>query len=125
VVTTWSGRGPAPAWLAGVKDRAKFLITGAAESATESKPSVAKKASAPVRRVAAKKAATKTAVARKAAAKRAATKKAVMQGSEESDREERGPSLPTSAIYEVGFRFARHVGVIDMIMHNLIDTIAL
>jgi DNA-binding protein H-NS len=23
---TWSGRGPAPAWLAGAKDRAKFLI---------------------------------------------------------------------------------------------------
>lgn len=26
---TWSGRGPAPAWLAGEKDRSKFLIGGA------------------------------------------------------------------------------------------------
>ncbi|MEM5343738.1 H-NS family nucleoid-associated regulatory protein [Paraburkholderia azotifigens] len=26
---TWSGRGPAPAWLAGEKDRNKFLIAGA------------------------------------------------------------------------------------------------
>ena len=27
---TWSGRGPAPAWLANVKDRTKFLIESAA-----------------------------------------------------------------------------------------------
>ena len=26
---TWSGRGPAPAWLAGEKDRSKFLVAGA------------------------------------------------------------------------------------------------
>ncbi|CAG9224150.1 Histone family protein nucleoid-structuring protein H-NS [Paraburkholderia sabiae] len=26
---TWSGRGPAPAWLAGEKDRNKFLVAGA------------------------------------------------------------------------------------------------
>ncbi|WP_408505957.1 H-NS family nucleoid-associated regulatory protein [Paraburkholderia sediminicola] len=26
---TWSGRGPAPAWLAGTKERSKFLIDGA------------------------------------------------------------------------------------------------
>jgi DNA-binding protein H-NS len=25
---TWSGRGPAPAWLAAVKDRSKFLVAG-------------------------------------------------------------------------------------------------
>jgi DNA-binding protein H-NS len=30
---TWSGRGPAPAWLAGAKDRTKFLIAGAADTA--------------------------------------------------------------------------------------------
>ncbi|MBN3762577.1 H-NS family nucleoid-associated regulatory protein [Burkholderia sp. Ac-20365] len=29
---TWSGRGPAPAWLAGEKDRSKFLIAGAKAS---------------------------------------------------------------------------------------------
>ncbi|CAE6820847.1 MULTISPECIES: H-NS family nucleoid-associated regulatory protein [Paraburkholderia] len=30
---TWSGRGPAPAWLAGAKDRTKFLIGGASAAA--------------------------------------------------------------------------------------------
>jgi DNA-binding protein H-NS len=30
---TWSGRGPAPAWLAGAKDRTKFLIAGGADTA--------------------------------------------------------------------------------------------
>jgi DNA-binding protein H-NS len=76
---TWSGRGPAPAWLASAKDRTKFLITGAAESATASKPATAKKASTPAKKAAAKKAATKTAVARKSAAKKAASKTAVVQ----------------------------------------------
>jgi len=28
---TWSGRGPTPAWLAGAKDRSKFLIAGRSE----------------------------------------------------------------------------------------------
>jgi DNA-binding protein H-NS len=32
---TWSGRGPAPAWLAAAKDRSKFLIAGAAAVASE------------------------------------------------------------------------------------------
>jgi DNA-binding protein H-NS len=31
----WSGRGPAPAWLAAAKDRSKFLIVNAATVATE------------------------------------------------------------------------------------------
>jgi DNA-binding protein H-NS len=31
---TWSGRGPAPAWLAAAKDRSKFLIAGADAVAT-------------------------------------------------------------------------------------------
>uniref|UniRef100_UPI00158AD6B2 H-NS family nucleoid-associated regulatory protein n=1 Tax=Burkholderia anthina TaxID=179879 RepID=UPI00158AD6B2 len=34
---TWSGRGRAPAWLASVKDRSKFLIAGAGEVATAPK----------------------------------------------------------------------------------------
>lgn len=34
---TWSGRGPTPAWLAGTKDRAKFLIEGAATVGSETK----------------------------------------------------------------------------------------
>ncbi|MGF6924287.1 H-NS family nucleoid-associated regulatory protein [Paraburkholderia sp. 40] len=58
---TWSGRGPAPAWLAGAKDRAKFLIasvSGVADSGAASKP-----------KVVAKKPATKAAAAKKAPAK--------------------------------------------------------
>ncbi len=34
---TWSGRGPAPAWLAGAKDRSKFLIVAAEEGASGAK----------------------------------------------------------------------------------------
>ncbi|MGF6876964.1 H-NS family nucleoid-associated regulatory protein [Paraburkholderia sp. MM5477-R1] len=59
---TWSGRGPAPAWLAGAKDRAKFLIasvSGVADSGAASKP-----------KVVAKKPAIKAAVAKKAPAKK-------------------------------------------------------
>ncbi|MFM0011520.1 H-NS family nucleoid-associated regulatory protein [Paraburkholderia sediminicola] len=59
---TWSGRGPAPMWLAGAKDRTKFLIVGAS-AAADAKPAVTK----PV----AKKAPT----AKKTAAKKAPAKK--------------------------------------------------
>ncbi|WP_311665032.1 MULTISPECIES: H-NS family nucleoid-associated regulatory protein [unclassified Paraburkholderia] len=38
---TWSGRGPAPAWLAGAKDRSKFLIDGNS-TAADAKPAVTK-----------------------------------------------------------------------------------
>ena len=41
---TWSGRGPAPAWLAGAKDRSKLMIDGAsavADSGAASKPKAA------------------------------------------------------------------------------------
>ncbi|MBN3851056.1 H-NS histone family protein [Paraburkholderia sp. Ac-20342] len=87
---TWSGRGPAPAWLASVKDRSKFLIegaaaaapkaaakTGKAKSAAVSKKAAAKKAGA-ARKTVAKKAAAKKAptASRKAAVKKAAAKKA-------------------------------------------------
>ena len=62
---TWSGRGPAPAWLSRAKDRSKFLIAGVggvANSSAASKP-----------KAVAKKPATKTAVAKKATtAKKAA-----------------------------------------------------
>jgi DNA-binding protein H-NS len=73
---TWSGRGSAPAWLSGAKDRSKFLIdgvSGVADSAAASKPkAVAKKPAtttavgkkAPVKKlVGAKKAITKVTVA--------------------------------------------------------------
>jgi DNA-binding protein H-NS len=60
---TWSGRGRAPAWLAGAKDRSKFLIdAGAAVVASEA--GAVGKASTP--KAAAKKSVTKKAVARNA-----------------------------------------------------------
>ena len=59
---TWSGRGPAPAWLSGAKDRAKFLIVGIS-AATDAKPAVtkalAKKAPTAKKAVSAKVPATK------------------------------------------------------------------
>src|SRR6202051_1833624 len=68
----WSGRGPAPVWLAAVKDRSRFLIAGAdAGSGDAGSAKVAgKKASA-------EKVAAKKAVATKAAAKKAPAKKTV------------------------------------------------
>jgi DNA-binding protein H-NS len=71
---TWSGRGPAPVWLAGAKDRTKFLIDGAS-AAADAKPAVTKAAAkkAPT----AKKTAAKKAVNAKAPAKKAAAKKPV------------------------------------------------
>ncbi|ACC75793.1 H-NS family nucleoid-associated regulatory protein [Paraburkholderia phymatum] len=66
---TWSGRGPAPAWLAGAKDRTAFLIdAGAGEG--DVKPKAAKK-------VATKKAAAKKVGVKKASAKKGAAKKSV------------------------------------------------
>jgi DNA-binding protein H-NS len=49
----WSGRGKAPSWLAGAKDRTKFLIDSAAATAADANESVPKA-------VAAKKAGAKT-----------------------------------------------------------------
>jgi DNA-binding protein H-NS len=40
---TWSGRGPAPAWLASAKNRAKFLIEGADTKATSTRVKQARK----------------------------------------------------------------------------------
>ncbi|ANB76705.1 nucleoid-structuring protein H-NS [Paraburkholderia phytofirmans OLGA172] len=82
---TWSGRGPAPAWLATVKDRTRFLIDSAAASnvaagkvvtakkAVASK-TAARKGTAATKKAAAKKSAAKPAV-KKATAKKAAVKK--------------------------------------------------
>ena len=69
---TWSGRGPAPAWLAAVKDRTRFLVDGAdvGPADTDSGKLAGKKTTA--RKVAAKKA-----VATKPAAKKAVTVKTV------------------------------------------------
>jgi DNA-binding protein H-NS len=62
---TWSGRGPAPAWLAAVKDRTRFLIERARAVTTEtsavnkaSKPNAAGKSGAVAKKAAVKKVAT-------------------------------------------------------------------
>ncbi|MBC8752436.1 DNA-binding protein H-NS [Paraburkholderia sp. WC7.3g] len=92
---TWSGRGPAPAWLAAVKDRTKFLIEGASAVTTEtravnkaSKPNAAGKRSAVAKTAAVKKVATtkvapakQTVVAKKVTAKKAPATKAVVAAS--------------------------------------------
>ncbi|MFM0152865.1 H-NS family nucleoid-associated regulatory protein [Paraburkholderia sediminicola] len=65
---TWSGRGPAPAWLASAKDRTSFLIDGD-NTAADAKPVVTK--------AIAKKAPTaKKAVAKKAVSTKVSVKKA-------------------------------------------------
>ncbi|WP_408360422.1 MULTISPECIES: H-NS family nucleoid-associated regulatory protein [unclassified Paraburkholderia] len=82
---TWSGRGSAPGWLAGAKDRSRFLIDGAAAVASEagavskaSKPKAAGKSGAAAKKAAAKKvgakeaAATKSPTVKKVVAKKAA-----------------------------------------------------
>jgi DNA-binding protein H-NS len=74
---TWSGRGPAPAWLASVKDRSKFLI-GAASSVggtTSKKAASSKKSAMDKKSAAGKKASSKTASAKAASKKVAAGSK--------------------------------------------------
>ncbi|MHB9839686.1 H-NS family nucleoid-associated regulatory protein [Paraburkholderia terrae] len=87
---TWSGRGRAPAWIAGAKDRTKFLIATTGEGKAGAKAVAGKKA-APAKKTAAKKAtakkvttkkatATKGApAAKKATAKKVAVKKAAVE----------------------------------------------
>ncbi|HDR9587664.1 TPA: H-NS histone family protein [Burkholderia stabilis] len=72
---TWSGRGRAPAWLASVKDRSKFLIAGESEVATAPKAKPVKPAAKKI--VTKKVAATKKTVAKKAAARKISPKRSV------------------------------------------------
>ncbi|WP_408530539.1 H-NS family nucleoid-associated regulatory protein [Paraburkholderia nemoris] len=69
---TWSGRGRAPVWLAGARDRTKFLIDGAG-GAADAKPVVTKAVAknAPT----AKKAAARKSVSANAPDKKATAKK--------------------------------------------------
>jgi DNA-binding protein H-NS len=71
---TWSGRGPAPAWLAAVKDRSKFLIDGASTAAA---PKAAKAAAKSGQAKATASAVGKKTTAKKAVAKKATRKTAV------------------------------------------------
>jgi len=64
---TWSGKGPAPAWLAAAKDRTKFLIAGVAETSSASKPMSSTASRTGAKRAVAKKVAAKKAIAKKAA----------------------------------------------------------
>ena len=93
---TWSGRGPAPAWLSSVKDRARFLIDGAGAATALAKagqptvatkqtvakkvvtrtPLAAKKTGAPRKTVVTKSSAASTKVAAKKAAVSPATRPA-------------------------------------------------
>lgn len=74
---TWSGRGRAPAWLAGANDRSKFLIDGAADGTQLVAPTVA--STPATKKAAVKKAKTASAkvVVKKATAKRITAKSAV------------------------------------------------
>jgi DNA-binding protein H-NS len=77
---TWSGRGRAPTWIAGAKDRSKFLIAdvGAATSAgAASKTKLSAKKAVAQKAVVKQVAATKTAPTKKVAAKKVVAKKAV------------------------------------------------
>jgi DNA-binding protein H-NS len=69
---TWSGRGRAPAWLAGAKDRSNFLIARASEGKAETKTGAVKKAAAPAKKAAAKKVANKKVVPKTGAAQKVA-----------------------------------------------------
>jgi DNA-binding protein H-NS len=79
---SWSGRGPAPAWLAAAKDRTKFLID--ATSAVAVNASNASEAKPAAKTVVAKKPAAKKAVSAKAPVKKAAAKKAVPTASKKA-----------------------------------------
>ena len=67
---TWSGRGPAPAWLAAAKDRTRFLVDGANVSTAD-----AGSAKPAGKKTAAKKVAAKKAVSKKPAGEKAVTAK--------------------------------------------------
>ncbi len=70
---TWTGHGRAPAWIAQVKDRSKFLISNAA-SAADGTDATAKQVRAPRKNAQAKPSATGSAVAKKAVAKKGVAK---------------------------------------------------
>lgn len=102
---TWSGRGPAPAWLASAKDRNKFLIdaggvvksaTSAAGKAMKSKAAVASKKTAKAPTGARKTATAKTAsAARKKAA--GSTAKPVAAKKAPARKSSAGKRSPASA----------------------------
>ena len=84
---TWSGRGPAPAWLADAKDRSKFLIDGSnviTGAGAASKP-----------KSIARKPATKTPVAKRAAARKSVVAKKVVTKPGVAEVQESTPAQAT------------------------------
>ena len=94
---TWSGRGPAPGWLASAKDRNKFLIdaSGVVKSAT----SAAGKAVKPKAAVASKKTAKAPSTARKAttAKKASAARKKATGSTAKPAAAKKAPARKSSA----------------------------
>ena len=89
---TWSGRGTAPAWLAGAKDRSKFLIEKAEPAQKASKAPAAKK-SAAKKNTASKKATVKKATAKAATPARKAAPKNGAAAKSPVSRKSRAPKV--------------------------------
>jgi DNA-binding protein H-NS len=99
---TWSGRGRAPAWLAEVKDRSKFLVeSGSEATATNLKEPTAKEGGTRNSAPAKKAAGDKAAKAQKSATKKVAGKKAATvtkaQVAERAVKEPATPPEPKAA----------------------------
>jgi DNA-binding protein H-NS len=93
---TWSGRGRAPAWLANVRDRTKFLIDAngtSADANLASAPKAARKSASAAKKTVVKKAAIKKVPAKKPTAKKTphvkanAAKKAIVKAQEAAEPE--------------------------------------
>lgn len=105
---TWSGRGRAPAWLASAKDRSKFLIAGAAETAATPKAKAAKA-------VAAKKSvARKSTLSKKALTKRAATKTVVAQARKAARKNGATTTAPAARKARLSKSAANTAGTVDV-----------
>ncbi|ACC76361.1 H-NS family nucleoid-associated regulatory protein [Paraburkholderia caribensis] len=94
---TWSGRGRAPAWIAGARDRSKFLIAGMGQAKAEANAVGGKKA-APTKKAAVKKATAKkgAAVAKKAKTTAAPTKTSVVRKAAKKAVARRAPVSPVA-----------------------------
>lgn len=103
---TWSGRGRAPAWLAGAKDRKKFLIEGAAELATATKAKVDRSASA-------KKTTTKKSAVKSAAVKTVAVKTAAAPARNTSPRNGAAAKSPVAGKARVSKSAAKSAESVD------------
>jgi len=81
---TWSGRGPAPSWLAAAKDRTRFLVNGANSSSAASGSAKLAGKNTPARKVAAKKAVASKPTAKKAVTAKTVSKKIVVNATQKA-----------------------------------------